>query len=199
VSDKDFMLKVLAAITSPTVPPNTAGGTGTQSIIELDSKVAGDATIAAQGYHTSGPYPPKVNNATTYTIHWVLTNYATDLANVTVSAYLQSGSSFVGIATSTVSSSTPTYDSGTGLVSWTIPAVAATTGVLGAPLEATFQISNTPAVNQVDQVVTLLGATTLTASDTFAGTTLTASDQLVTTQLPDDPSVANVSNKDVTQ
>lgn len=199
ISDKNFQLKLLATITSPTVPPNTGGGTGTQSIVELDSKVGGWAVISAEGYHVSGPYPPKVNQGTTYAIHWLLADYSTDATNVTVSAYLQSGSSFTGIATSTAPSSTVTYDQGTGLVSWTIPFVPATTGVLGKPLEAIFQISNTPAVNQVNQMVTLLGGTTLVASDTFTGQTLTASDQPVTTQLPDDPSVANVSNKTVTQ
>jgi len=206
ISDKNFMLKVLATITSPTVPPNTAGGTGTQSIVELDNKVGGAATIAAQGYFhdpsgitNSGPYPPKVNQTTKYTIHWVLTNYSTDLSSAAVSAYLESGSSFTGVVASSMPSSTPTYDQGTGLVTWTIPSIAATTGVLGKPLEATFQISNTPAVNQVNQPVTLLGQTTLTATDDFTGQQLTASDQSVTTQLPDDPSVSGVSNKTVTQ
>ena len=206
VSDKNFLLRALATITSPTVPPNTAGGTGTQSIVELDSKMSGAATIVAKGYFhdpskiaNGGPYPPKANQATKYTVHWQLTNYATDLANVTVSAYLQSGSTFTGVATSSIPSSTPTYDPGTGLVTWTIPSIAATTGVLGKPLEAIFQISNTPAVNQVNQLVTLLGPTTLTASDTFTGQALTTTDQPVTTELPDDTSLNGIGNKQVTQ
>ncbi len=205
-SDKDFVLKTVATISSPTVPPNTAGGTGTQSIAEMDTKVAGDVTVAAQGFFhdpsgikNTGPYPPKVNQPTEYTVRWVLANYATDIDNVTVSAYLQSGSTFTGVATSSVASDTPVYDPGTGLVSWTIPHIAATTGVLGQPLEATFQISDTPAVNQVGQIVNLVGQTSLTATDDFTGETLSASDQPITTQLPDDASLDHVDNKTVTQ
>ncbi|HVM77288.1 MAG TPA: hypothetical protein VMU07_04005 [Candidatus Paceibacterota bacterium] len=204
VSDKNFILKVVGTISSPTVPSNTAGGNGTQSIVELDNKVAGDITIQSKGYYrdpegatASGPFPPKVNQATRYTIHWFLRNYATDVSSVTVSAYLQSGSTAVGDGTSTVPSSTVHYDPGTGLVTWTLPVVPATAGFLTKPLEATFQLENTPAVNQVGSEITLLGQTSLTGTDNFTGKTLSASDQAITSQLPDDPSVNNVSNKTV--
>jgi hypothetical protein len=199
LSDKNFVLKAVATIYSPTVPPNTAGGTGTQSIVELDSKVGGALTLAAQGYFVSGPFPPKVNKPTKYSVHWLITSYAADMKNVTVSASLQSGSSFTGVVTSNISSSAPSYDSGTGLVTWTIPSIAAATGVLNKPLEATFQISNTPAVNQIGQTPTLVSQTSLTATDNFTGQTVAASDQPITTQLPDDPAVKNISNKAVSQ
>jgi hypothetical protein len=205
-SDKNFVLKAIATIYSPTVPVNTAGGSGTQSVTELDNKVGGELAVAAKGYFHDpsgivniGPYPPKVNQATNYTVHWQLTNYATDVSNVTVSAYLQSGSSFTGTATTTIPSSTLNYDAGTGLVTWTIPSLSATTGVLGKPPEAIFQLSNTPAVNQLGQSVTLLGQTSVTATDNFTGKTLSGSDQPVTTQLPDDSTVASISSKIVSQ
>jgi len=50
-------------------------------------------------------------------------NYATDATSVTVLAYLQSGTTFIGAATSTglASTSLPTYNAETGEIIWTIP------------------------------------------------------------------------------
>jgi hypothetical protein len=76
--------------------------------------------------------------------------------------------------------------------------VPATTGIADKPLEAVFQVTNTPAVNQVGQTITLLGPATLTATDGFTSSTLSASAPAITTALPDDTSVAS-NNRDVTQ
>jgi hypothetical protein len=133
-----------------------------------------------------------VDQPTDYTIHWDIANYATDATSVTVSAYLQSGTTFTGAATSTglASTSLPIYNAGTGEVTWTIPFIPATTGVISPPVTTIFQVSNTPAVNQVGQAVTLLGPTTLTATDVYTGATVTATAAAVTTRLPNDPSVS---------
>ncbi|HUC01755.1 MAG TPA: hypothetical protein VMA75_02520 [Candidatus Paceibacterota bacterium] len=194
---KDYTLGVTAQAQSPTVPPNTAGA-NTTSVTTLTSKVGGQMTLAANGYAkeitsaitNTGPYPPTVDQPTEYTIHWNLANYSTDMENVTVSAYLQSGTTFTGVATSTVASSTFTYNAGTGQVTWTIPYVPATAGVVGGPVQEIFQVSNTPAVNQVGQSPTLVGQTTLTATDEWTGSTVQATGGAITTRLPNDPSVS---------
>jgi hypothetical protein len=196
-SDKNYSLNVTAQIESPTVPPNVAG-TNTVSAASLTNKVGGVITLGAAGYvketsvaiKNTGPYPPELNQPTEYTIHWDITNYSTDAENVTVSAYLQSGTTFTGQVASTIPSSTPTYDAATGLVTWTIPVIPATTGVITAPAQAVFQVSNTPAANEVGQLVTLMGPTTLTATDGFTSSSVQVSANAVTTQLTSDPSVA---------
>ncbi len=198
ISDKNYTLHVTAQAQSPTVPPNTAG-TNTTSITALTNKVGGEIALTAAGYFkektsgitNTGPYPPKVDQPTQYTVHWNIVNYSTDAENVTVSAYLQSGSTFTGVVKSNIASSTPTYDPGTGLVSWTIPYIPATTGVISPPVQAIFQVSNTPAVNQVGQTITLLGPTSLTATDAFTSSTIQVTAGAVTTQLPNDPSVSS--------
>ncbi|HVN26823.1 MAG TPA: hypothetical protein VMT99_04225 [Candidatus Paceibacterota bacterium] len=204
VSDKNFTLKALATITSPTLPPNTPLGSNTQSIVQLATKVGGAVTLGASAYRrdplgiaNTGPYPPRVNQSSTYTVHWKITNYATDLSNVVVSAYLQSGSTFTGVASSTVPSSTPQYDSATGLVTWTLPALQATAGILTPAPEAVFQVSNTPAVNEVGQRVLLMSETSLVATDTFTGEPVAAQADVITTDLPDDASLGSVLNKAV--
>ncbi len=197
IANRNYTLAVAAEIQSPTVPPNTQGSS-TISVASLSTKVGGEISLAADGYAketdirsfgNTGPYPPKVNQPTTYTIHWDITNYSTDMKDVTVSAYLQSGTTFTGLATSTVPSSTFTVNAGTGLVTWTIPLVPATTGVISPAARAVFQVSNTPAVNQVGQPVTLLGQSSLAATDAFTGQSMQSTANAITTQLPNDPSI----------
>jgi uncharacterized repeat protein (TIGR01451 family) len=201
-----YDFNVTAKATSPTVIPNAAG-TNTTSVTALPSKMGGEITLAANGYYkeasssiaNTGPYPPTVDQPTEYTIHWDIANYATDATSVTVSAYLQSGTTFTGAATSTLAStSLPTYNAGTGLVTWTIPSIPTATGVIGLPVSAIFQVSNTPAVNQVGQTITLMGRTTLTATDAYTGEAVQATAAAITTQLPNDP-YANGQTGDVTQ
>jgi len=206
-SDKNYALSITAKAQSPTVPPNTAGA-NTTSIITLTSKMGGVLKLASNGFYDEastsitnvGPYPPKVNQPTQYTIHWAITNYSTDAQNVTVSAYLQSGSTFTGVATSTglASTSLPTYDAGTGLITWTIPFIPATAGVISPPVQTVFQITNTPAINQVGQAVTLLGPATITATDAYTSSTVQGTAAAVTTDLTADPSLVGQGG-DVTQ
>ena len=203
----DYNLNVTAQAISPTVIPNAAG-TNTTSVTALTSKMGGEVTLDANGYYketsssiaNTGPYPPTVNQPTEYTIHWDIANYATDATSVTVTAYLQSGTTFTGAATSTglASTSLPTYNAGTGLVTWTIPFIPATTGVISSPASAIFQVNNTPASNQVGQTVTLMGPTTLTATDVYTGAAVKTTADAITTQLPNDPS-ANGQTGDVIQ
>jgi len=195
---KNYSLGVTAQAVSPTVIPNAAG-TNTTSVTALTSKVGGEITLGANGYYkeasssivNTGPYPPAVNQPTEYTIHWDIANYATDATSVTVLAYLQSGTTFIGAATSTglASTSLPTYNAETGEIIWTIPFIPATIGVITPPVSAIFQVRNTPAVNQAGQTVTLLGPTTLTAMDEYTGAAVEATAAAVTTRLPNDPYV----------
>lgn len=196
LSDKNYALKVQAEIQSPTVPQNTAADK-TLSVASLETKVAGQIAInakaffrdAASGFLNSGPYPPKVNVATQYTIHWIITNYSTDVSNVQVSAYLQSGSRFTGKFKSNLEGQQPVFDENSGRVLWQIRSIPATKGIVGEPAEAVFQIEMTPAVNQVGQELPLLSETRIQALDTFTNLTLESSDGALTTSLFDDPTI----------
>ncbi len=199
--DKNFTLGIHLTINSATVPAGTVAASTTASM-DIMNKVGGVAAIAAVGYRyepntaikNSGPYPPKVNQETSYTIHWRVTDYATDISNTVVSAYLQSGTTCTGKMIS--SAPAPVCNPASGEITWTIPSIAAGTGVLGAPLEAIFQVKNIPAVNQVGQTVTLLGKTSLTTADTFTDKPLSASANSVGTDIPEDKAVV-ASNRNV--
>jgi len=205
LSDKDYTLGVNAQISSPTVPPGTTASS-TVSVASAQNKVGGEISLSAPAYWrdansgilNSGPYPPKVNQATQYTIHWIITNYSTDADNVTVTASLQSGTTCTGAIKSNMSTS-PVCNPQNGLVTWQIPSVPATTGITGPAAEAIFQVTNTPAVNEVGNSVTLLGPSTLQATDDFTSSTLSATAAAVTTNLPDDTTIGTNVDRRVSQ
>ncbi len=203
VSDKNYFLRVKAQIESPTVPPKTAVAKSV-SVARLDTKMRGEAQARAfvlvhdpkLGAQNSGPYPPKANVKTQYAIHWTVTNYATDLQHVRLAAFLQSGARMTGVVKSNIDSA-PTYNAATGEVTWDIPSIPATKGVVSAPVEGIFQIEQTPAVNQVGQSVVLLGETKFDATDAFTSSTLSDIQPPLTSDAQGDPSLSPSSDRRV--
>lgn len=195
LSDKNFSLRAEAEIQSANVPAELGAGK-LLSVGKIETKIAGKVELdarayfrdAASGILNNGNFPPKVGQATQYTIHWILKNYATDLSGVAVSAKLPPGVGWTGTVKGS-GASLPSYDEGTHQVTWTINKVIATKGVIGDPMEAIFQVALTPNAAQVGQVLDLLNETQAQATDVFTGVTLSASDVKLDTNLPDDGTV----------
>ncbi len=195
LSDKNYTLKVQAQIESQTVPQNITAEK-TVSVAELESKVAGKLDFvseaywrdAASGILNEGSYPPRVNQSTQYTVHWRVVNHATDVSNVNISAYLQSGARFTGKVKSTMDT-VPIYNPNSGLVTWDIPFIPATKGFISPPAEAIFQIEVTPSSNQVGLNVTFLGEATITWMDSFVGQAGQATARELDTSVPSDKTI----------
>lgn len=196
LSDKNFTVKVSASIESPTVP-NFVAANRTFSMAALENKVAGRAEIdskayfrdAASGILNKGPFPPRVNQSTQYTIHWPITSFSTDIKNVEVRAFLAGNVKFVGVVKSS-GSSAPVYNERTQEIVWNIDRISATTGVISKPFEAIFQIEATPSSSDVGRFMELIRETNMKAIDEFTELELTDKDFSITTQLPDDPTVS---------
>jgi len=205
ISDKNYTLKLNTEISSPTVPSGVKAPK-TVSSSNFETKIAGMLQIqtkalwrdAASGFLNSGPYPPRVNQPTRYTIHWVLTNYATDVSGVQVSAFLQSGARWTGNVKSNIDNQ-PSYDPTSGKVTWDVGDIMANKGVINQPLEAVFQVEVTPAVNQAGQFVTFLGNTSIQWQDNFVNAQLSDSYRAMTTGLSDDPTIGVSINRSVQQ
>lgn len=195
LSDRNFTLKVSASIESPTVP-NFVAAEKTFSVTSLENKVAGQVAIdtkayfrdAASGILNSGPFPPKVNQPTQYTVHWLITNQATDIKDVEVKAFLGGNVRYTGVSKVT-GGSDPVYNERTQEMIWKIDRVPATTGVISRPMEATFQIEATPSTSDKGRLMPLIGDTTLKAIDEFTGVELSEKDIGIKTDLPDDLTV----------
>ncbi|OGD30524.1 hypothetical protein A2833_02765 [Candidatus Azambacteria bacterium RIFCSPHIGHO2_01_FULL_44_55] len=191
--DKNFTLSVAASLETPTVPPPIVAKTLLVSA-DLSVKVNTQATIQTKGYYfdeaikNSGLLPPRVNQATTYTIHWLITNFSSDLDNVVVKATLPQGVSWTG-KTGGAGGPALDFNATTGIVTWNAGKIQAATGVLLSPLEAIFQVSLTPSVDQVGSTVPVINETALTAKDLFTGNDITAQTPILRTDMPDDSGV----------
>ena len=195
LSDKNFSLQVRAEIESPTVPYHIAVSKTLNSKI-LETKVRGEIKAEARAYFrdagsfiiNQGPLPPKVGASTNFTIHWLLTNFTTDLAGVEVRARLEDGVTFTGKAKSNVQS-LPEFDEKSGEVIWRPGNISATLGVLGEKPEAIFQVEAIPKSSRTGQYLPLIGETKVSARDEWSGLEITASAGSVDTRLPGDPTV----------
>lgn len=195
LNDKNFSVRAEARIESPTVLSGVSAAKTVNST-SLNTKIAGNIVVEAKALYrdadslilNAGSLPPKVGAPTEFTIHWVLTNYATDVTNVEVRAKLEPGVVF----TDEVKGNTaalPQYDKDSNEVRWQLDKVFATTGITGEKLEVIFQVRATPASNMIGSYMPLLGETKVEASDDFTGFQIVNIDPPLTTRLEDDASV----------
>ena len=191
--DKNFLLQVSAVMETPTVPPSLA--VKSLSVVsDLAIKINTKTELKTEGYYfdsiikNSGPLPPKVNQTTTYTIHWQITNYSNNINNTIVKAVLPEGVSWLNKKAG-AGAATLEYNDRTNELTWNVGEVAAGTGALLDPYEVVFQVGLTPAANKVNMVVPILGESTLTGDDTFTGNDILVIAPALETDLPDDPGV----------
>lgn len=166
------------------------------TIDEKITKIKTRLTLNSKGYYrettsnikNSGPVPPKVGQATTYTIHWQLTNLMNEAEDVSVVAIIPDEIEWTG--QTQANAGEIVYDAGEKkVVIWDIGEVPANTGVSSPAYEAVFQLSLTPTLDQVGEVITLINEATLTGIDSFANVELSDSGKEISTQMPDDPTV----------
>ncbi len=205
ISDRNYTLKLHVEINSPTVPQGTEAAK-TMSVANLETKISGKLKIqskalwrdASSGILNKGPFPPVVNKPTQYTIHWLVSNYATDVSNIEVNASLQAGARWTGVVKTNIASQ-PSYDSASGKIIWDVGNMTATKGIISPPAEAIFQIELTPAINQAGQLITFLSDTRIQGQDTFTNSALSGSAPVLTTGLPDDSTIGSTVNRTVQQ
>jgi uncharacterized repeat protein (TIGR01451 family) len=188
LTDKNFVLKLEAEISSPTVPYYVSADK-TLTLTTFTTKIRGQANIAAKlffkdpnnGFENYGPLPLKVNNPTTLNVHWLITNYGTDIENINIKAFTMGGVRLTGKIKSNVAS-LPIYNQATGEITWTIDKILATKGIISQPIEAIFQIEVIPNIIQINQPMPLISETKLTAQDSFTGSQITYSLPALTSQ-----------------
>lgn len=170
--DKNFTLKVQAAMDSPTVPSNVSSDK-TAALANLEIKVSGKTEIIVSWEALRGPYPPRVNKPTDFAVHWQVKSYSTNIKDIKISSFLQSGASWLNVVKSSIGA-LPSYNERTGEVSWQIPEIFATKGVISKPVEGVFNIEITPNITQAKYPLNLTGETNISAIDEFTGVELTS-------------------------
>lgn len=199
MSDRNYSLKLNIQMESPTVPPDVVA-VKTVSVGQAETKIAGILKLDSfglfydpdAGFINSGPYPPKVNQSTQYTIHLRLYSYAVDMADIIVTGKLASGVKFTG-KVKTNTDSEPTVDQNTGVVTWKLNNLSAGRGVINDPAEAIFQVEYTPSSLDAGRTVELVGSLTAEARDQFTGTALVSGGDRIDTGLNRDNMIKSTS------
>lgn len=155
-------------------------------------KVNSGLVISQRGFFkssdiaNSGPVPPKVGTATTYTINWEIKNYFSDTKNVKVKAVLPPNVSLTGKFLPENEASNFSFDSASREIVWSVGDVLAGTGVNGDPISMSFQVSLNPTPAQKGSKASLIGPSQISGENQFTNTIITAQDSDVDTGLPDD-------------
>lgn len=172
---KNTQLEVRTTVESPTMPPQIEEGGSVKTSSLLTIKLNTQPSIVVDSYFrdavsrilNTGPLPLRVDQPTHFTIHWNINNTFNALNNVEVRATLPQGVEFTNRVAGNYGENAPIFDEDTREVVWRINSIPAGSGTLTRALSAVFQIKVTPTINQINQSITLLGTTNLTATDAF--------------------------------
>lgn len=159
---------------------------------EFDTKVSSSLALAQKAYHAtvqgienSGPIPPEVNKATTYTVQWQVKNYFNDVKNVKVRAVLAPNVTLTAVLPDSQISHFA-LDSTSKEIVWSAGDMAAGTGVANDAPTVFFQVSLTPSTAQQGTKAGIIGPATVSGDDQSTGGTVSSSVPAVDTSLPDD-------------
>lgn len=114
-----------------------------------------------------GPYPPRVDHETAFTVRWTLTNPSNDLIPAKVTAVLMPGVMWKKQVRVEGVGSQPVYNAKTSTVTWDLSAVPAGAGVTNPAYEAYFQISVVPSLNQLNSSVPLMKSIQFEGTDSI--------------------------------
>lgn len=195
LGDKDFILSIKAEIESPTVP-EFLNASRTYNISKIETKVAGDLILSTKAFFrdawagilNKGTLPLKVGQPINFTIHWILSSFATDFTGIELRVPLKEGVKFSGVAKSNFGNA-PILDEKTNEMVWTLDKLPANKGFVDDPVEIIFQIEATPSSSQIANYMPLLGETVMRATDTFSSVQKEIRLAQITTALPDDITV----------
>ncbi|MEK7615942.1 MAG: hypothetical protein AAB420_01910 [Patescibacteria group bacterium] len=128
-------------------------------------------------FGASTPYPPKVDQTTTFTVKWSVANPSNGLTPAKVTGILLPGVTWKGMyRVAGGTQAQPVYDSKTSTITWNLNTVPPGTGIASPPYELFFQVSITPSVNEARQTPTLVSGAR------FEGTDVLTQEEIVLTQ-----------------
>jgi len=129
----------------------------------------------AGGTIGAGPLPPMVGEKTTYSIQWQVDNTFHELNDLILTANLPDHVTWEFESTSEAGELT----SKDGKIIWSINRLP----ISVSTIKASFKVSVTPAEGDLNKILSLLGETTLTATDKETGGSLNLTAQPLTTNL----------------
>lgn len=168
-------------------------GNEVKTIVNLDElavryaariQFASNALYSTGAIKNTGPYPPKANQETSYTIVWTARPTDNPLSNVVATATLPSTVTWAGVILP--QSEALSYNPDTREVRWNVGVLPRATAT---PLSksVSFQVKVKPTESQIGSEPALLSETTISATDTSANVTIDAVRPGLSTKLSTDP------------
>lgn len=157
-----------------------------QKTIRFASRLqfASQAVYSIGPIKNTGPFPPKVDKETTYTLQWIMKPSENALNKAVAKAALPLGVTWTGVISP--QSEIVSYDSESRTVSWNIGVMPRATSAQ-ISRSVSFQVKAKPTSAQIGSEIKLLGETILEAFDTVANTPLSINKQELTSRLNTDP------------
>ncbi len=131
----------------------------------------------------SGPVPPRREEASTYTIEWVLSNTHNDVQRAQVKTTLPVYVDWMGVVSPNTESIS--YDPDSRTVTWNAGTIGALAGYSTSPKKVLFQVRLNASASQVGLSPILTGGTTISGMDTFVNKTFTTEAGSVNTNTAD--------------
>ncbi|HEX2792162.1 MAG TPA: hypothetical protein VHO23_00350 [Candidatus Paceibacterota bacterium] len=157
------------------------------STITRTLKVRTDLALSATARRTTGPFantgpwPPRADEETTYTVDWSLSNTVNSVAGAIVTATLPSYVRYTGAVSP--EGANVSYNASTRTVTWLAGDVPAGTEAKAV----SFQVALTPSTSQRGTMPVLVTGQTVTGTDRFTGAKLEGDRRELTTQIENDP------------
>lgn len=158
-----------------------------EKTIKVSTDLALTQRIVRNGYSISntGSMPPRVNQKTTYTVVWSLSNSYNSASNAVVSATLPPYVEWTGVFNP--SNQNITYNPDMHQVIWNAGTVLSGTGFGTSPKEAAFQISFLPSTSQVGTEVPLIGEAKVDGIDKVVNVNIESTSPSASTRFSSDP------------
>ncbi|MBL7045386.1 MAG: hypothetical protein ISR98_02190 [Parcubacteria group bacterium] len=168
---------------------------------EIDSSITKKVLLASDLFLTSralyftgpftntGPLPPKVEQETTYTVIWTVTNSSNIVDNTEVTATLPSYIRWVG--QTNPSNADISFNPVGGKIVWNVGSIKpkADTSSSGQA-EVAFKVALLPSISQIGVAPILINEQVITGFDRFTSTNINNTKKELTTRLSTDPNFA---------
>src|SRR3989344_2047382 len=155
-------------------------------------KIISDVNLGAKALYYSGAFtntgaiPPKVEQETTYTIVWSLSNTSNDISKAQVRAALPSWVRFIGPIFPV--DEDLIYNSSTREIIWNVGRIPKGTGISNSSRSVSFQIGFIPLFSQIGTVPVIINEAVLTGHDDFANVNVRVNKTSLRTDLNSDSS-----------
>jgi hypothetical protein len=187
--------KVRARRISDNIPveQNLQGQSKRTIVFNTTPELDAYAVYATGPFSNTGPYPPKVDKGTTYTVVWSVANSTNDLNSVTVKGVLPVYVQW--LENTDPKSETVTYNPVTREVSWSVGDLSKASDFKENRKVVNFQLSFTPSITQIGSRPPIVTSITMQGIDAFTDSVIERELEGVESELTRDPYFMGVSGK----